>query len=120
MSLITTRANTVTFHDPNFANCAAGDAECRMAWYQRISGGSNIFIYGSGFWTFFNAYTPCSGACQVNAAEVVSDTKALYWYTLNTKSCLNMLVNNGAGIFPSLYSPSFFLYPSPDFSLPLI
>jgi glucan 1,3-beta-glucosidase len=90
-------ANTQTYHDPDFSGCASSDALCRMAWFQRISGGNNIFIYGSGFWSFFNHNGGCSnGICQTNAAEVVSDTSSLYWYTFNTFQSENLLINDGA------------------------
>lgn len=30
--------------DPNFSNCHGGDAQCRMAWFERISGCKNLFL----------------------------------------------------------------------------
>ncbi|KAF2095560.1 pectin lyase-like protein [Rhizodiscina lignyota] len=92
-------ANTVTYHDPDFSACAGNDALCRMAWFERISGGSDIFIWGPGFWTFFNHESQtCSGqdgTCQDNAIEVVSNPERLFMYNINTKSNLNVLINNG-------------------------
>ena len=89
--------NTQTYHDPDFSGCDANDGLCRMAWFQRISGGNNIYIYGTGFWSFFNHNGGCSnGYCQTNAAEVVSGTTSLYWYNFNTLQSLNLLVNDGS------------------------
>lgn len=42
------------YGDPTFSNCASGDAECAMAWFARVSGSNNLYLYASGFWTFFN------------------------------------------------------------------
>jgi glucan 1,3-beta-glucosidase len=43
-----------TYSDPAFANRATGDANCRMAWYHRISAGHDMYLYGAEFWTFFD------------------------------------------------------------------
>jgi glucan 1,3-beta-glucosidase len=89
-----------TIYDPDFANCAAGDANCRMAWFALVQGGSNLYFYGSGFWTFFNNYGNCqgpSGSCQSNAIGVTNDPlpTSMYWYNLNTKSIINVIVEMG-------------------------
>ncbi|KAG0133222.1 pectate lyase superfamily protein-domain-containing protein [Tuber indicum] len=100
------------YSDPNFSGCGGGDAQCRMGWAQRISGGSNIYIYGSGFWVFFNGLTFADGhgyggsggceasccqssVCQASAAEIVSGTKSLYWYNVNTHLFTNLIVDGG-------------------------
>jgi glucan 1,3-beta-glucosidase len=88
-----------SFFDPTFSSCKnATDANCRMAWYQRIVGGSNVYIYGSGFWTFFNDNGACegvNGTCQNNAAEIVGNPEHLAWWNLNTRGCFNMLIDDG-------------------------
>ena len=86
------------FGDPTFSNCATNDANCRMAWYERIVSGSNLYLYGSGFWTFFNDVGDClgvNGTCQDNAAEIVESPTQLYWWNLNTRGCLNLLLDDG-------------------------
>jgi len=86
------------YQDPTFTNCAVDDANCRMAWYQRIVSGSDLHIYGSGFWTFFNNVGACqgvNGTCQTNAAEIVGDPKRLFWWNLNTRGNLNLLIDDG-------------------------
>jgi len=86
------------FGDPTFSNCGSGDGQCRMAWYEIISGSSNIFLYSGGFWTFFNnnSLNPCSGkTCQTNAMEIMGSTK-VWIYGLNTRSNVNMIGNSGS------------------------
>ena len=85
-----------TYGDPTFSNCAASDALCRMAWFNYVNGSKNLFIYGSGFWVFYNDYNACSNnGCQTNGCYV-STTTGLYWFLVNTRSVLNMIYNNGA------------------------
>ncbi|KAF2172022.1 glycoside hydrolase family 55 protein [Zasmidium cellare ATCC 36951] len=85
------------YYDPDFSNCDGGDAQCRMAWFTYINGGSNLFLYGAGFWTFFNdGQKDCqnSGVCQTNAVWT-NDVSNLYWYGINEHLNLNLVVNNG-------------------------
>ena len=94
-----------TYGDPTFSNCAAGDALCRMAWFNHIDGSSNLFIYGSGFWVFYNDYNSCSNnGCQTNGCYV-SNTTSLYWYVVNTRSVLNMIYNDGAALVTTNNNP---------------
>ena len=86
------------YHDPTFENCDATDANCRMAWYQRVAGGHDLYLYGSGFWTFFNHNGACQGVdgtCQDNAVEITGDPQRLYWWNLNTRGVLNMVLDDG-------------------------
>jgi glucan 1,3-beta-glucosidase len=67
-----------------------------MAWFQIISGSSNLYIYGSGFWTFFNDdSSSCGSSCQTNAVDIASTT-SLHYYGLNTRSNTNLVYYNGA------------------------
>jgi glucan 1,3-beta-glucosidase len=67
-----------------------------MAWFQVITGSSNLYIYGSGFWTFFNDDdSSCGTSCQTNAVDVAS-TSSLYYYGLNARSNVNLVYYNGA------------------------
>jgi glucan 1,3-beta-glucosidase len=86
------------YSDPDFSNCAVDDANCRMAWYQRVIGGHDIYIYGSGFWTFFNNRGDChgvNGTCQTNAVEIANDPQRLFWWNLNTRGVLNLVIDEG-------------------------
>ncbi|KAH8817280.1 putative exo-beta-1,3-glucanase [Xylogone sp. PMI_703] len=96
------------YGDPTFSNCAKGDANCRMAWYQRVVGGSDIYIYGSGFWTFFNHNGACqgvNGTCQDNACEIVGNPQRLFWWNLNTRGNLNLLLDDGVVLETSNNNP---------------
>ncbi|KAJ9639673.1 hypothetical protein H2204_003744 [Knufia peltigerae] len=86
------------YNDPTFSNCASDDANCRMAWYQRVVGGNDISIYGSGFWTFFNNGGDCQGTdgtCQTNAVEITGNPQRLFWWNLNTRGVLNLVIDQG-------------------------
>ena len=78
-----------SFADPTFDNCQANDPNCRMAWYELVNGGSELYIYGSGFWTFFNDLSTCQGSdgtCQDNAVDIQGSPSQLYWWKLNTRA----------------------------------
>jgi glucan 1,3-beta-glucosidase len=75
-----------------------------MAWYQIISGGSNLFIYGSGFWTFFNDLSLCYSTCQTNAVDI-SSTTSLYYYGLNTRGCVNVVYYDGSPLVTQNNNP---------------
>jgi len=84
------------YGDPTFSNCSSGDGQCRMAWFETISGCSNIFLYSGGFWTFFNNNdgSMCRSPCQTNAMDILGSTK-VWVYGLNTRSNYNMVGNSG-------------------------
>lgn len=86
---------SATYGDPDFSNCNGADAQCRMAWYNYITGSKDVAIYGSAFWTFFNAGKGnCQGSfCQTNAAWV-GNTTGLAWYNLNTHENLDMVITD--------------------------
>ena len=95
-------ASLSAYGDPDFSNCSGGDATCRMAWFNYISGASDIFIYGSGFWTFFNNHpskgdSNCGLTCQSNGCNVIN-TKRLYWFNVNTRGVVNMIEENGVAL----------------------
>lgn len=80
------------YNDPDFSNCNGGDSNCRMAWFNYIEGGGNLYLYGSGFWTFFNNGGGCNGDCQQNG-NYVSGVKGLNWFGVNTKSNTNVIIS---------------------------
>ena len=89
-----------TYGDPDFSNCGGADARCRMAWYNYINKSSHVSIYGSAFWTFFNAGDgSCQqgeGFCQEKACWV-KNSEALRWYNLNTHGVRDLVVGEGEG-----------------------
>ena len=80
------------FGDPDYSWCGGGDQRCRTALATNINGGSNIFLYGSAAWSFFNGpwhgdYShQCEGNCQKNMMRVAGNPDNLVWYAVNTKS----------------------------------
>ncbi|KAL9617387.1 MAG: hypothetical protein Q9160_007837, partial [Pyrenula sp. 1 TL-2023] len=51
--------------DPDFNNCGNGDGQCRMAWFERISGCTDLIAYGGCDWVFFNNNKNCGNTpCQ--------------------------------------------------------
>lgn len=86
--------------DPNFAQCAADDALCRMGLFERIHASSSLFLYGGCNWVFFNNNSDCnapSGKCQKNAIQI-TDSSAVYLYGTNTKSTINMVLSGTQAI----------------------
>ncbi|KAI4125489.1 MAG: hypothetical protein LQ338_004215 [Usnochroma carphineum] len=81
------------FGDPDFSWCAAGDVPCRMGLAQNVDGGSNLYLYGAAFWTFFNGHTPCGANCITNQARVTGNPTNLYWYGIATKSADVMVLD---------------------------
>jgi glucan 1,3-beta-glucosidase len=90
--------------DPDFSWCSGGDAQCRMALYQRISGSSNLSMYGGGFWTFFNNNQFCNSDCQSNAL-LIQNTKSLFYFGINTRFVSTLVRNNGASLVTSGNNP---------------
>ncbi|KAL8748449.1 MAG: hypothetical protein Q9184_007296, partial [Pyrenodesmia sp. 2 TL-2023] len=92
------------FGDPDFSWCAGDDQRCRMGLAQNIEGGSNLYLYGAAFWTFFHgetqgrygfAGTICGDKCIKNQTRVTGGPKKLYWYGIDTKSA-DVMILNGA------------------------
>jgi glucan 1,3-beta-glucosidase len=82
------------YGDPDYSNCAGGDAQCRMAWFEYINTSTNLFLYATGFWTFYNGWslTNCNNnaPCQTNAIDITASS-SIYMYGINTKSNINVL-----------------------------
>ena len=87
--------------DPDFSGCdreeKGEDAKkCRMAWYNYITASSEISIYGSAFWTFFDkGRGECEGSfCQEKGCEV-EHSEGLRWYNLNTRGVRDLVIGEG-------------------------
>ncbi len=81
--------------DPDFSGCGGDDWKCRMAWLSHAWGGSHVFLYGPGFWTFFNNNGGCDGYCKTNAVEVGGGVSSLYYYGITTKLNENLVRDIG-------------------------
>ena len=79
------------YGDPDFSWCAADDQKCRTAIATNVDGGSNIALYNSAAWAFFDGYwnglynMPCDGNCQSNMMRVTNDPQNLVWYSISTR-----------------------------------
>uniref|UniRef100_A0A093VD60 Glucan endo-1,3-beta-glucosidase BGN13.1 n=1 Tax=Talaromyces marneffei PM1 TaxID=1077442 RepID=A0A093VD60_TALMA len=88
------------YHDPDYSWCDASDQRCRSALATNIDGGSNMMLYGSAAWTFFEGQwnglynTPCAnGVCQSNMMRVTNNPQNLAWYSISTKSSDVMILD---------------------------
>ncbi|KAL8770173.1 MAG: hypothetical protein Q9209_004015, partial [Squamulea sp. 1 TL-2023] len=94
------------YGDPDYSWCGKDVQACRMGLAQNIDGGSNLYLYGAAFWTFFHGETQtrynspetwCQGKiCITNQARVTGNPKNMYWYGINTKSA-DVMVLDGKG-----------------------
>ena len=80
--------------DPSFSSCASGDSLCGMAFFERISNSSNLFLYNGMVWVFYNNNGDCNGDCQQNAINILKSS-ALYIYGQQVKSVTNMFLESG-------------------------
>ncbi|KAL8787319.1 MAG: hypothetical protein Q9195_007814 [Heterodermia aff. obscurata] len=88
---------SLAYGDPDFSNCGGADERCRMAWYNHIRDSSEVSIYGSAFWTFFDGGDgSCQqqGFCQKNACWV-EGSEDFKWYNLNTHGVRDLVVGEG-------------------------
>ena len=91
-------ASNLIMSDPTFSNCGTSDATCRMAFFERIRGSSNLFLYGGCVWAFFNNGGGCSSDCQQNAIRVLKSQGNIYLYGTNVKSVTNLIVSTNTDI----------------------
>lgn len=79
------------YGDPDFSWCAAADDKCRTALATNVDGGSNIALYNSAAWAFFDGSwnglynEPCNGKCQANMMRVTGAPVNLVWYSISTR-----------------------------------
>ncbi|CAL5866717.1 uncharacterized protein PFLUO_LOCUS927 [Penicillium psychrofluorescens] len=79
------------YGDPDYSWCAADDQKCRTALATNVDGGSNIALYNSAAWAFFDGpwngkyNEPCKGKCQANMMRVVGAPQNLVWYSISTR-----------------------------------
>ncbi|KAF2091544.1 glycoside hydrolase family 55 protein [Saccharata proteae CBS 121410] len=79
----------LTDGDPTFDNCAAGDTFCGCAWFEQITGSTNLFLYGGGVWKF--GTTNANGDGQLNAINIDQASTGIYLYGTNVHSIQTMI-----------------------------
>ncbi|KAJ5101342.1 Pectin lyase fold/virulence factor [Penicillium alfredii] len=79
------------YGDPDYLWCGADDQKCRTALATNVDGGSDLALYNSAAWAFFDGYwngmynEPCNGNCQANMMRVTNDPHNLVWYSISTR-----------------------------------
>ncbi|EPS26403.1 putative endo-beta-1,3-glucanase [Penicillium oxalicum 114-2] len=77
--------------DPDFSWCGLTDDKCRTSLATNVDGGSDIALYNSAAWAFFDGEwngqynEPCEGKCQTNMMRVTGTPKNLIWYSISTR-----------------------------------
>jgi glucan 1,3-beta-glucosidase len=88
------------FTDPTFATCTA--PYCIKTWGLRIVDSTNIFIYGTGMYSFFDNYdSGCldTESCQENMIDITNSTD-IYMWAVSTKASTYMITFDDQGIVP--------------------
>eukprot|EP00475_Leptophrys_vorax_P008648 TRINITY_DN155_c0_g3_i1.p1 TRINITY_DN155_c0_g3~~TRINITY_DN155_c0_g3_i1.p1 ORF type:complete len:755 (+),score=217.06 TRINITY_DN155_c0_g3_i1:173-2437(+) len=84
--------------DPSFCT---DDFQCNMAYGLHIANSSNIALYGTGMYSFFNVWDQsCLSAssgpnCQKEITKVTGSNANLQLFNLNTYGAVNMVENTG-------------------------
>jgi glucan 1,3-beta-glucosidase len=87
-------------NDPTFSNCFSD--QCRHAWALRIINSNDVFIYGAGFYSFFqNNQLGCTNTetCQLGLIET-EYSEGLWIYNIFTKG--NVQIVSPGGLPPLL------------------
>lgn len=93
------------FRDPDFETmCAGVQGNCAAAWGLRILDSSNIFLYGSGHYSFFSSYsTACSTkeageSCQSRIVSLEGNVSNINIFNLNTIGSMSMIDRDGTSL----------------------
>ena len=104
-----------SLNDPNFASsCSGQSGNCANAWGFRALNTKSVYMYGGGFYSFFNHYsTACSNQggsenCQTNIVDIESSSD-INIYNLNTVGTTNMATVNGKAV--AKYSDNINVFP---------
>jgi hypothetical protein len=90
------------FGDPDFSWCGGGDQKCRTSLATNVDGGSDILLYNSAAWAFFNGPwegnygEQCDGSCQTNMMRVTNSPRNLVWYSISTRKTDVMVLDNAS------------------------
>lgn len=86
-----------TWVDPNFSVCSSGKGQCVKTWGLRIQSSKNVYIYGTGLYSFFDNYSQTCvypNNCQQNMIGVQSGSSNIWIYAMSTKASVAMLTLN--------------------------
>ncbi|KAE8383081.1 pectate lyase superfamily protein-domain-containing protein [Aspergillus bertholletiae] len=88
------------FGDPTFSWCGKEEQKCRTSLATNVDGGSDILLYNSAAWAFFNGpwdgtYShQCNGSCQTNMMRVTNSPRNLVWYSISTRKADVMVLDD--------------------------
>jgi hypothetical protein len=84
--------------DPAFSDCG-DDPTCLMSWALLISGSTNIYIYGAGFYSFYDSFVQpaCLAAedCQLRLMQT-EYSEGIWMYSQYTKGATQAISPGGA------------------------
>ncbi|KAI0200912.1 pectate lyase superfamily protein-domain-containing protein [Astrocystis sublimbata] len=91
-------------NDPDFSkSCSGVEGNCAESWGLRVIDSTDFFVYGAGFYSFFNNYdTTCSTVeagenCQSRIVSL-ENASNINIYGLNTIGSLSMLDKDGSSV----------------------
>ena len=76
------------------------DPDSNSTWGLRVFASTNIFIYGAGFYSFFQNYDQtclATESCQTDIVSIECSSE-VYLYALSTKASTNMVTVDGTGV----------------------
>lgn len=90
------------YSDPDFGSCKTQNiwAPCYKSWGLRIVDSSNVFVYGTGLYSFFDNYSQdcvATQKCQQNVISVEGSITNVNLYAVNTKASIFMVTLDGVG-----------------------
>lgn len=80
-------------NDPKFDDCTANKMKCALSWAVRIVDSSNVYMLGSGLYSFFSGYSQTcldTNNCQQKGFEIEQSTN-IWIYNLCTKAIVEMV-----------------------------
>ena len=99
---------TTAYFDPTFSECF--EAICYKTFALRIYNSTYIYVYGAGFYSFFNNYDQgclLTEGCQ-QFMVALEQSEGVYLYALNTKAATNMVEVDMVAIVPQSANPNGF------------
>ncbi|KAI9831040.1 MAG: hypothetical protein M1819_005278 [Sarea resinae] len=87
------------YSDPDFSDCTTDS--CRKSWGLRIVDSSDVLIYGTGLYSFFDNYEQTcldTESCQDNMISIEGTSSSLNLYGVSTKAATNMITVKGSSV----------------------
>jgi glucan 1,3-beta-glucosidase len=87
--------------DPGFTDCSTEDSKvdtCREAWALRIINSCNVYLYGGGFYSFFQGYSDrCAQKGEVCQDKLIdtSFSENIWLYSIFTVGASEVLSPQG-------------------------